>query len=121
MTSPDVCTCGTVHMDSCPGLLRVCIEPGFVLDWTYRLVNRFTGADQDWPAGTSARLRFSWGTGTELIIPATIDGPYLRIHMTADETEQIPRSALVTIDVNYDNDDPALWRPWRAGRVAQCH
>lgn len=120
MTSPATCTCGTVHADGCPGRLNICIAQGFVFDWSFRLTNRTTGQPQDWPAGTSARIRFSWGTGTELIIPAEIDGPYLLVHLTNEETEQIPRAAHATIDVNYDSGDPDMWRPWRTGRVSPC-
>ena len=120
MTSPVTCNCGPVHTDGCPGRLSICIVQGFVFDWEFRQTNRLTGAPQDWPAGTSARIRFSWGTGTELIISATIDGPYLRVHLTAAETEQIPRAARGTVDVNYDAGDPDMWRPFLTGRVSPC-
>ena len=121
MTSP-VCTCGIVHMDDgCPGPLSICITPGFVWDGTIRLTNRLTRQSQDWPAGTSTRIRFNWGTGTELVIQGTVDGPYLRFHMTPAETEQLPRGTRATVDLNYDNGDPQMWRPWRTGRLSPCH
>lgn len=121
MTSPVTCTCGVVHADGCPGMLTLCLVPGFVFDWTWKLTSRLTGYPQDWPVGTTSRMRFSWGTGTELIIPNEIDGPYIRVHMTSEETELVPRSAMVAIDLNFDSGDPELWRPWRAGRVSACH
>jgi hypothetical protein len=121
MTAPVVCTCGTVHADGCPGTLDICIALGFVFDKTFRLTNRLTGADQDWPVGTSARIRFSGGTGSdETIFAASINGPYLQIDLTADQTEQIPINTRVTIDVNYDSGDPDMWRPWRTGRLSHC-
>lgn len=120
MTSPVDCTCGTVRADGCPGRLVICLSPGYVFDWTYTQRNPETGSPQDWPAGSSARIRFSWGTGTELIIPAIILGAELTVFMTGAETEQVPRNALATIDLNYDGGDPDLWRPWRQGRVSPC-
>lgn len=120
MTSPEICTDGSVSIDGgCVGPLRLCISTGFVWDGTVKLRTKL-GADANWPAGTAARLRFSWGTGTELIIAGTVDGPYLRFHMTAAETEQLPRGTSATIDLNWDNGDPTMWRPWRTGRIDGC-
>lgn len=118
MTSPEICTGGaTLTDENCVGPLHLCIEPGFVWDWTVKLRSKL-GSDQDWPAGTSTRIRFNWGTGTALTIDGTVDGPYLRFHMTPAETEQLPRDTIATVDLNYDSGDPALWRPWRRGRIS---
>lgn len=106
-------------MNSCAGSIDLCIEPGFVWDGTIKLRTKF-GSDMDWPAGTSTRIRFSWGTGTELVIDGTVDGPYLRFHMSNVETEQLPRGTWGTVDLNYDSGDPAMWRPWRRGRIDGC-
>lgn len=106
-------------MDGCPQPMHLCISTGFVWDGTIRLRDR-SGNDVDWPAGTAVRIRFSWGTGTELIIPGTVDGPYLRFHMTPAETEQLPRGSIATVDLNWDSGDPELWRPWRTGRIDGC-
>lgn len=120
MTSPVDCTCGTVRADSCPGRLEICMSQGYVFEWTYTRRNPETNAPQDWPAGTQARIRFSWGTGTEVTYPAIIIGAELTIFLSGAETEQIPRGSLATIDVNYDGGDPDLWRPWRQGRISRC-
>jgi len=103
-------------MDSCPGRLSLCINSGFVWDGTLTLRTR-SGTLQDWPAGTATRIRFTWGTGTELVIAGTVDGPYLRFHMSPAETEQLPRGTIATVDLNYDGGDPDLWRPTWRGRV----
>lgn len=119
MTSLEICAGGQVAMNSCAGPIDLCIEPGFVWDGTVKLRTKL-GSDMDWPAGTSTRIRFSWGTGTELIIDGTVDGPYLRFHMSNVETEQLPRGTWGTVDLNYDSGDPAMWRPWRRGRIDGC-
>ena len=120
MTRPDLCTCGTAYMDGgCPGAMSICLVPGYVWDGSIQFTDR-RGLPQDWPAGTSTRIRFSWGTGTELVVPGTVDGAYLRFHMTAAETEQLPRGTRATVDVNYDNGDPEMWRPWRTGIISAC-
>lgn len=120
MTSPATCICGTVHLNGCPGRLDICLVPGYLFDETYTNRNPKTGAVEDWPAGTTARIRFSWGTGTGLTIPAVIMGADLTVFLTSAETEQIPRGALATIDLNYDAGDPDMWRPWRQGRISRC-
>ena len=120
MTSPVDCTCHTVQANGCPGRLVICLSQGYVFDWTYTNRDRQTGLPQDWPDGTSARIRFSWGTGTELIIPAVVIGAELTVFMTGAETEQIPRGARATIDLNYDGGDPDMWRPWRQGHISRC-
>lgn len=119
MTSPIVCACGTVHVGSCAGSMDICIDTGFVWDGSVQLTDR-RGNALDWPVGTSTRIRFSWGTGTELVIAGTVDGPYLRFHMSGAQTEQLPRGTLAVIDVNYDGGDPDMWRPWRKGRICGC-
>lgn len=118
---PEPCTCGVVHANGCPGALSICIARGFLFEWTYTQRNRLTGAPMDWPAGTQARIRFSWGTGTEMIVPVAVDGPHLIVTMTGVQTEQIPRAALATIDLNFDDGAADRWRPWRQGKVAACH
>lgn len=119
MTSPEISTSGIVSLGGCLGRVSLCITPGFVWDGTIKLRTRL-GSDADWPAGTACRIRFSWGTGTELVIDGTVDGPYLRFHMTAAETEQLPRGTTYVVDVNYDNGDPDLWRPKWEGRLGGC-
>lgn len=119
MTSPDFCISGNVTQSDCLGRITLCVSPGFVWDFTIKLRTKL-GADADWPTGTSTRIRFSWGTGTELAIDGTVDGPYLRFHMTPAETEQLPRGTVAVIDVNFDNGDPDLWRPKWEGRVNGC-
>lgn len=121
MTSPAPCNCGTVVMNGCPGHIDLCVVPGFVFDGSVQLLNRLTRLPMDWPDGTETRIRFSWGTGTELIIAGTVEDSYLHFHMDPDETEQLPRHTRATIDVNYDAGDPDLWRPWRTGRISGCH
>jgi hypothetical protein len=116
MTSPEICTGGTVSLDGCAGPMSLCISAGFVWDGTVALRTK-RGAPADWPDGTATRLRFTWGTGTELIVAGTVDGTYLRFHLTADETAQLPRGTIATIDLNWDGGDPDLWRPWRTGRI----
>lgn len=96
------------------------MSPGFVFDGEIQMVSPQGGVPVDWPVGTSARMRVSWGTGTEIVFDGTIDGSYLRFHLTAAETELIPRGALVTVDVNYNSGDPDMWRPWRQGTVGRC-
>lgn len=113
MTSPATCYCGTVHANGCPGRLAICFTPGYLFEWEYT-------NPQGWPDGTTARIRFSWGTGTELIIPAVIIGAVLTVFMSGAETEQVPRGSLATIDLNYDSGDPDMWRPWRQGHVSRC-
>lgn len=122
MTSPVTCLCGgaVVRMSSCPGPMSICMSPGYVFEGEVQQINRLNGLAQDWPVGTTTRLRISWGTGTEMIVPGVVAGSYLRFEMTGAETEQIPRGALATIDVNYDAGDPDLWRPWRAGNITPC-
>lgn len=119
MTSPEICVSGAVTQTGCTGHISLCINPGFVWDFAIKLKTKL-GADADWPAGTETRIRFSWGTGTELIIPGTVDGPYLRFHMLPSETEQLPRGTWATVDVNFDSGDPDLWRPKWEGRVNGC-
>jgi hypothetical protein len=97
------------------------MSPGFVFDGTFQLINRLTKLPMDWPVGTGTRFRISWGTGTELLIAGTVDGSYLRFHMTGAQTELVPRRSMMVIDINYDSGNPLLWRPWRAGRVGPCH
>lgn len=109
---------GAVTQTGCLGHITLCIHPGFVWDFAIKLKTTL-GADADWPAGTETRIRFSWGTGTELIIAGTVDGPYLRFHLDPNETEQLPRGTVATIDVNFDSD-PLLWRPKWQGRVNGC-
>lgn len=122
MTAPAACSCGTVQMNACAGHLDICLTPGYVFDGTVQLRNRLTKLPMDWPDGTSTRMRFSWGTGTELIIGGSVGGSYLRFHMGPDETEQLPRGTMAYIDVNYDvGDDPDMWLPWRKGRLSGCH
>lgn len=120
MTSPATCGCGTVHANGCPGRLAICFVPGYLFEWEYTNRNPQTGAVEEWPEGTTARIRFSWGTGTELVIPAVVIGAELTVFMTGAETEQIPRGSLATIDLNYDAGDPDMWRPWRQGHVSRC-
>lgn len=121
MTSPVTsCACGTAHLGDCPGPLSWCMTPGYLFEGVILLRNRLTGKEQDWPAGTAARLRLHWGTGTELIIPGVVEGPRLLFDMTPEETTQVPRGALMAIDLNYDNGDPDRWRPWRVGRSNPC-
>ena len=119
MTSPEICVSGAVAQTGCTGHITLCISPGFVWDFAIKLRTKL-GADADWPAGTECRIRFSWGTGTELIIAGTVDGPYLRFHMTPAETEQLPRGTIARVDVNFDAGDPDLWRPKWEGRVSGC-
>jgi hypothetical protein len=106
-------------MDSCPGPLSICMSPGFVFDGVIQLVTN-RRIPVDWPVGTDTRMRISWGTGTELVVPGVVDGSYLRFHLTGEETEQIPRRSLITIDINYDSLDPDMWRPWRQGWTSSC-
>jgi hypothetical protein len=118
MTSPEIIyTGGPVAMDGCPLPMHLCISTGFVWDG---VITRRTqlGAEADWPAGTATRIRFSCGTGTELIIAGTVDGPRLVFHMTAAETEQLPRGTVATVDLNWDSGDPDLWRPWWTGGIS---
>lgn len=89
-----------------------------MFDGSIQLKNKTTGVPEDWPVGTATRLWFSWGTGTELIIDGTVDGSWLRFHMTGAETELVPRGALVRIEINYSGD-PDGWIIWREGRP-QC-
>lgn len=102
-------------MDGCPGVLRICLTPGYVFDGSVRLQDN-RGNPLNWPVGTTTRMRFSWGTGTELTITGTVDNELLVFHMEPDETEQLPRGTVATIDLNYDGD-PNHWRPWRTGRI----
>lgn len=108
-------------MSSCPAPLHVCLSPGYVFEGEVQQISKTTGAPMDWPVGTQTRLRITWGTGTEMLIPGTVDGSYLRFEMTGAETEQVPRGAVATIDVNYDAGDPDMWRPWRAGPISACN
>jgi|SRR5690606_23452129 len=120
MTAPiKPCTCGTVHLGDCPGELSLCLQPARMFDGSVQLRDRTTGLPQDWPPGTSARLWFSWGTGTELIIDGTVDDSWLRFHMTPAETELVPRGALARIEINYTGTEDGWWI-WREGRIGSC-
>jgi hypothetical protein len=107
-------------MNGCPAPLSICMSAGFVFEGEVQQIDRATKQPVDWPVGTQTRMRISWGTGTEMIVPGTVDGSWLEFMLTGAETEQIPRGALITLDVNYDGGDPLLWRPWRAGRLDRC-
>lgn len=106
-------------MNSCPAPLSICMTPGFVFEGEVQQIDSVTKLPVDWPVGTTTRMRISWGTGTEMIIAGTVDGAWLEFTLSGAQTEQIPRGALITLDVNYDGD-PLLWRPWRAGRLSRC-
>lgn len=106
-------------MNSCPAPLSICMTPGFVFEGEVQAIDPATKLPVDWPVGTTTRMRISWGTGTEMIVPGTVDGSWLEFTLSGAQTEQIPRGALITLDVNYDGD-PLLWRPWRAGRLSRC-
>jgi hypothetical protein len=107
-------------MNGCPAPLSICMSAGFIFEGEVQQVDSITKSPVAWPAGTVTRMRISWGTGTEMLIPGVVDGAWLRYVLTAAETEQIPRGALITLDVNYDSGDPLLWRPWRAGHLSRC-
>jgi hypothetical protein len=107
-------------MNGCPAPLSICMSAGFVFEGEVQQIDRATKQPVDWPVGTQTRMRISWGTGTEMIVPGTVDGSWLEFMLTGAETAQIPRGALITLDVNYDGGDPLLWRPWRAGRLDRC-
>lgn len=96
--------------------MRICINPGFVADLNFTLRDR-AGNDAPWPDGTTTRMRFSWGTGTEFVKDGTVDGALLSFTLTAADTEQFPRGTVATVDVNYDAGDPDMWRPWLTGRL----
>lgn len=119
MTGPEMCAGGTVAMDGCAGRMSLCIDTGFVWDGTVTLRSAL-GSLKDWPFGTACRIRLSWGTGTELTVAGTVDGPYLRFHLSAAQTEQLPRGTVATLDLNWDGGDPDMWRPWRRGRIDGC-
>lgn len=106
-------------MNSCPAPLSICMSAGFVFEGEVQAIDPVTKSPVAWPVGTTTRMRVSWGTGTEMVFPGTVDGSWLRFTLTGAETEQIPRGALITLDVNYDGD-PDLWRPWRAGHLSAC-
>lgn len=106
-------------MNSCPAPLSICMSAGFVFEGEVQAIDPVTKSPVAWPVGTTTRMRVSWGTGTEMVFSGTVDGSWLRFTLTGAETEQIPRGALITLDVNYDGD-PDLWRPWRAGRLSAC-
>jgi hypothetical protein len=108
------CTCGIVELGDCPGRVRVCLTPGRLFDANVQLKNARTRQPEDWPAGMLTRLEFSWGTGTALYIPGTIDGSWLRFSMTSDETEQVPRGSRTRVELNYTGD-PDDWRTWLEG------
>lgn len=101
--------------------MDICIAQGFIFEWDYLHRDPDTCTALNWPPGTSARIRFTWGTGNELIMAAVIDGAYLRVDLTAAQTATIPRAAVATIDLNYALGDPGMWQPWRAGSVSSCH
>lgn len=120
MTAPIMpCTCGTAHLGDCPGELSLCLRPGRVFDGSIQLRNKTTKLPEDWPAGMTARLWFSWGTGTELIIEGTVDGSWLRFHMSPAETELVPRGALARVELNYTGVEDE-WVTWREGRLGSC-
>lgn len=106
-------------MNSCPAPLSICMSPGFIFEGEVQALDPVTKQPVDWPVGTTTRMRISWGTGTEMIVPGIVDGSWLEFVLSGAQTEQIPRGALITLDVNYDGD-PLLWRPWRAGRLDRC-
>lgn len=112
MTSPDT------DLRDCPGPLSWCFTPGYA----YSGRDQLTAADGTpiaWPEGTLARARISWGTGTEMIVTATIDDSWVVVALTPEQTTQLPRGARMTIDTA-PASDPTGWIPWRSGRSTRC-
>lgn len=104
-------------LGSCTSDLKVCLQPGRLFDAAIQLYDGVTKMPIDWPDGTQARLVFTWGTGTGLIIPAVVDGSWLRFSMTGEETELVPRGARAAAELNWTGD-PDDWREWREGPVS---
>ena len=114
MTTPTPCTCGEiVQLGDRVGKMRLWLRPGRVFDGTIQLRGKDTGLPEDWPAGMEARLVLSWGTGTELMVPGSVDASFLRFHMDPDETETVPQRATGTIQLRYAGDTG--WRDWVEG------
>jgi hypothetical protein len=114
MTAPVTppCTCGQViQLGTRVGKMRVWLRPGSVFDGSVQLINKDTGLPEAWPAGMSARLVFTWGTGAELIVPGTVDVTWLRFHMTEAETEQVPARFTASVQLNYGEG----WTDWVEG------
>lgn len=118
MTAPLIPGYSGGSISSCAGELSLCLQPGRVFDGAIQLRSR-ANVPIDWPVETRARLWFSWGTGTELIIPATIEGSWMYFHMEPAETEQVPRGSRDRLDLNYLDTD-AGWFTWREGRIGSC-
>jgi hypothetical protein len=120
MTTPTTppCACsGTLTGGQCAGHLRLCLTPGLAMSRVFQMHDKVTGLPTPWPPGTRGRLVFNWGTGTSLIIPATVSGTDLTLYMGGSETEQVPRGASYAVHLNYTPDDDA-WFPWLEG--SQC-
>ena len=112
MTSPET------DLRDCPGVLSWCFTPGFPYHGVDQLTD-LSGNPIDWPVGTQARARISWGTGSELVVAAVVSGGTITVDLTAEQTAGLPRGSRMVIDTA-PAGDPPVWKPWRSGRAGRC-
>lgn len=88
--------------------LRLNIVPGAVFVGAIELRTP-TGVPTPWPAGLTAWLRVSKGSGFEAIWPATVTGAVMSWDVDASLTAVVPSNAYAELWLDPADADPVLW------------